>query len=153
MGNYEKMSVLEHAAMQSPLLARVTREPQLLYTVNGNLYCRLGAAQTRLARSNDGNFQPAAIYFDVKVWGSLGEWVATNVHKGDIVLIAVNSDKSGAQHRHWEGRDGEDHSVDELTARVLYPLFSESWIQAGTEQQAPSVPVSSVAGDGQWTPF
>ena len=59
----------------------LTREPELRNLPNGGQsVCTLRIAHNDRYKDASGNWADRASYFDVSVWGGLGEWMAEQPH-------------------------------------------------------------------------
>ena len=67
----------------------LTREPELRNLPNGGQsVCSLRIAHNDRYKDASGNWADRASYFDVSVWGGLGEWMAGNLTKGQKVVVS-----------------------------------------------------------------
>ena len=90
------------------LIGRLTRDPELRYTPNGNEVTTLRLAVPR--RKKDGEDQ-GAVYIDVVSFNKQAEAVAGHLSKGRRVAVAGR-----LEYREWQGQDGSPHSKHEVIA-------------------------------------
>jgi single-strand DNA-binding protein len=69
------------------LLGRLTRDPELRTLPSGETVCGLRVACNSSRRLPEGVYEERPNYFDVDVPGTLGENLATQLHKGERVGI------------------------------------------------------------------
>ena len=67
------------------LTGNLGRDPEIRYLeTNNQMVCKFTiAARQPKVRGED---QPA-LWFTVEVWGQPGQWIADNMHKGDLALV------------------------------------------------------------------
>jgi single-strand DNA-binding protein len=93
------------------LLGHLTRTPEVRYSSNGTPVAALGlAVNSRIKRSDD-SWQDDPCFVDVVVFGSQAEACATDLHKGDPVLL-----EGRLQYRTWEDQQGHKRSKHEVLA-------------------------------------
>jgi single-strand DNA-binding protein len=84
------------------LSGNLTRDPELRSTPSGTSVCSLGLANnTRRKDSATGEWVDKPNFFNLTVWGGMGEWVATNLVKGDPCTVSGR-----IEWRQYENRDG-----------------------------------------------
>jgi len=66
------------------------------------------------------------LYFDVTIWGRIGEWVAANVAKGDKVVVAGR-----LNWREFEDRGGSKRQAVDIVASSVIPA-----VRTGNGQSA-----------------
>lgn len=81
---------------------RLTRDPELAQ-VNGSSgsVCRMGIAADTNRRDQSG--QNITVFFDVTIWGRMGQNCATYLHKGDTVFVSGEFLPN-----YYKTRNGED---------------------------------------------
>ena len=67
------------------LIGRLTADPQLRYTKNGNAVTNFTLAVNKSFVGQDG--EPGADFIDVVVWRKLAETCANHLHKGRLVAV------------------------------------------------------------------
>jgi single-strand DNA-binding protein len=90
------------------LIGRLTRDPELRHTPNGNEVTTLRLAVPR--RRKDGEDQ-GAVYVDVVTFNKQAEAVAGHLSKGRRVAVTGR-----LEYREWQGQDGSPHSKHEVIA-------------------------------------
>ncbi len=99
------------------LIGRLTRDPELRHTPNGNAVCQITVAIDRLP---DQNGQRQADFINVTVWNKQAENVAKYMSKGR--LIAVDG---RIQTRNYENSEGKRVYVTEVLANTIQFLESK----------------------------
>lgn len=88
----------------------VTRDPELRFTTGGKGTCSFGLACSRRYMVNN-EWQEETTFFNVVVWGDMAENVAASLKKGSRATVQGRMGQ-----RSYEGKDGEQRTVMELTA-------------------------------------
>ncbi len=100
------------------IAGRLTRDPDLKYTASGKAYCRLGLANTRYFKGQDGERREDTTFIDIVVWGAQAEFVGERLRKGRPVLVEGSLKTS-----EWEDREtGQKRSKVEINGRRVTPL-------------------------------
>jgi single-strand DNA-binding protein len=73
---------------QLTLSGNLTHDPELRTVSSGDALCRLRIAHNERRKNRAGEWTDVPGFFDITIWGGLGEWVAQNVAKGDKVVVA-----------------------------------------------------------------
>lgn len=92
----------------------LTRDPELRSLPSGVSVCELGIAVNERIKVND-QWTDRANFFDVTVWGGLGEWVARNLGKGAGIAVAGR-----LRYESWE-KDGQKRSKVKIVADSIMP--------------------------------
>lgn len=72
----------------STLAGRLTRDPDLKYTNNGNPVCSFAIAITRhWTDKSSKKPRDETIFVDCECWANLAEWLGTKIKKGAPVLV------------------------------------------------------------------
>ncbi|MDR2537515.1 MAG: single-stranded DNA-binding protein [Treponema sp.] len=124
------------------LIGRLTRDAELKYTANGQAVCKFSIAVNR-RRKNGDQWVDDPNFFDIVVWGRLGETLNQYLIKGKLVGI----DGELRQDR-WE-QDGQNRSKVEIVANNLQLLGSNP-LGVGTGSSGGAVPTSSSYGQGPY---
>lgn len=95
----------------------LTRQPELRNLPSGQAVCSLRIAHNERVKDADGEWTDRAAYFDVTVWGGLGEWIATNINKGEKVVVGGR-----LRWREWETSDGDKRQAVDITADSVIPI-------------------------------
>ena len=129
------------------IMGNLTRDPEIRYTNSGKSVCSLSIANNRVYTQNGERVQEVS-YFDVDVWGAVGENCAKYLSKGSGVII----DGRLKQDR-WE-KDGKTQSRIRIVANNVHFMprrnneggsnFSQTKSQSN---QAETASVSAVAWD------
>jgi single-strand DNA-binding protein len=108
------------------IVGNLTREPELRFTGGGRGVATLGVAVNRRYQVN-GEWQDQTSYFNVTVWGSLGENVAASLTKGARVIVSGRLEQ-----REYTTREGDKRTVVEIVADEVGP--SLRWATAKVER-------------------
>mgnify|MGYP001132721429 CR=1 FL=1 len=87
------------------LTGRLTRDPELRYSANGNAVCKFGLAVKRRFSRDEVDF------FDCVTFNKTAETVAEHCQKGRLVGI-----EGWLQQNRWETNDGQKRSRVEVVA-------------------------------------
>jgi single-strand DNA-binding protein len=99
------------------LLGRLTRDPELRMLPSGETVCGLRIACNSSRRLPDGSYEERPNYFDVDVLGTLGESLATQMHKGARVGI-----DGRLQWREWKNSFQENREAVSVVADTVQLL-------------------------------
>lgn len=118
----------------------LTREPELRTIPNGGQsVCSLRIAHNDRYKDASGNWADRASYFDVSVWGGLGEWMASNLSKGQKVVVSGR-----LKWREW-GEEGNKRQAVDISADSVVPVVRDgSRGQGGGGQSNGFTPRSDV---------
>jgi single-strand DNA-binding protein len=98
------------------LIGRLTKDPELRYTPNGNAVCTLRLAVTRRKRNGD---DQGAVFIDVVSFGTRAEAVAEHMTKGRQVAVSGR-----LEYQEWKAQDGSPRSRHEVIAEQVQFLGS-----------------------------
>ena len=94
------------------LVGNLTRDPELRATPGGASVCRLGlAVNERSKDATTGEWGERPNYFDIDVFGAMGENCAKYLSKGRQVAI-----EGRLRWRSWESQDGQKRSAVSVVA-------------------------------------
>jgi single-strand DNA-binding protein len=120
------------------LIGRLTRDSELKYTNTGTAICKISIAVNR-RRKIDEQWTEEASFFDVTIWGKMGEAISKYLVKGKQVGIEGELRQSK-----WE-QDGQPRSKVEIIANNVQLLGSRSGdrpdIQRGESESNNNIPV------------
>lgn len=98
----------------------LTREPELRNLPNGGQsVCSLRIAHNDRYKDSSGEWADRASYFDVSVWGGLGEWMANNLSKGQKVVVSGR-----LKWREW-GEEGNKRQAVDISADSVVPVVRD----------------------------
>ncbi len=98
----------------------LTREPELRNLPNGGQsVCSLRIAHNDRYKDASGDWADRASYFDVSVWGGLGEWMASNLTKGQKVVVSGR-----LKWREW-GEEGNKRQAVDISADSVVPVVRD----------------------------
>lgn len=98
----------------------LTRDPEFRSLPNGTPVCELGVAVNERIKDETGNWTDRPNYFDVTVWGGMGEWAARSLTKGAGVTV-----EGRLRYESWE-KDGQKRSKVKIVANSLVPRDGSS---------------------------
>jgi single-strand DNA-binding protein len=127
---------------QVTLVGNLTREPELRFTNGGRAIASFGLAVSRRYQTN-GEWQEQTSFFNVVVWGQLGENVAQSCTKGTRLMVSGRLEQ-----RSYEPRDGgEKRTIVEVVADEVGP--SLKWATCQIERTQRSTEDGYGAGRGR----
>ena len=97
------------------IVGRLTRDAELKYTNNGTAICKIAIAVNR-RRKIDDQWTDEASFFDVTIWGKMGEAINQYLVKGKQVGI-----EGELRQNKWE-QDGQPRSKVEIVANNVQLL-------------------------------
>lgn len=109
------------------LIGRLGKDPETRFTPKGSKVCHFSIAVDRRWRSADGEQKEATDWFNVEVWGRLGEICQQYLSKGRLVFL-----EGRLQTDQYE-KDGEKRSSTKVVALHMQMLDRK----AGEEEPAP----------------
>jgi single-strand DNA-binding protein len=98
----------------------LTRDPEFRSLPNGTPVCELGIAVNDRIKDETGNWTDRPNYFDVTVWGGMGEWAARSLRKGAGLTV-----EGRLRYESWE-KDGQTRSKVKIVANSLVPRDGQS---------------------------
>jgi single-strand DNA-binding protein len=101
------------------LVGRLTRDPELRMLPSGETVCGLRVACNSSRHLPDGSYEERPNYFDVDVLGTLGESLATQMHKGARVGI-----DGRLEWREWKNSFQEKREAVSVVADTIQLLDS-----------------------------
>jgi single-strand DNA-binding protein len=117
----------------------LTREPELRNLPNGGQsVCQLRIAHNDRYKDSSGEWADRASYFDVSVWGGLGEWMANNLSKGQKVVVSGR-----LKWREW-GEEGNKRQAVDISADSVVPVVRDGASRGGGGQSNGFTPRSDV---------
>jgi single-strand DNA-binding protein len=98
------------------IVGNLTRDPELRVTPSGKPVASLGIAHTP-RRNNNGTWEDMdPEFYDVDVWGTLGENVADSLVKGNRVIVVGR-----LRFSQWETDTGDKRNKVSITAEFCGP--------------------------------
>jgi single-strand DNA-binding protein len=104
---------MSYAINRVVLVGRLTREPELRALPSGTSVCGLRIACNSTRRDADG-YTDRPNYFDVSVYGTPGENVATYMHKGSRVAV-----DGRLEWREWETTEQQKRQAVSIVADTV----------------------------------
>ncbi|MCC6758561.1 MAG: single-stranded DNA-binding protein [Candidatus Omnitrophica bacterium] len=109
------------------IMGNLTRDPELKYTPAGKSVCSLSIANNRVFTKNGEKVQEVS-YFDVEVWGVVGENCAKYLTKGSGIIV-----EGRLKQDRWE-KDGKTQSRVRISANNVH-FLAKKRDDAGTGSQ------------------
>lgn len=118
----------------------LTRDPELRSTPNGTPVCKVGLAVNARRKDAGGNWVDKPNYFDITIWGALGENVARSLSKGSKLAV-----QGRLEWRQWEATDGSGKrsAVGVIADACFFEGRSAGNGSAPAPAQAAPVPVDN----------
>lgn len=112
------------------LTGNLTRDPELRALPSGTSVCSLRVAVNTSRKDEAGQWVDKPNYFDVTVWGSMGENCARYLTKGRPVAV-----DGRLEWREWETRDGQKRQAVSIVADTVQFLGDRAGDAAGPARQ------------------
>ena len=119
-------------ANQMVCWGNLTRDPELRYFENGSAVCNTGVAINKTWTDPQGKKQESTEFFDLSIWGKMGENVAESLGRGDRVVV-VGSLKI----RRVESDDGSKRQFPEINVEEIGPTLRWSTVST-TKNEKPT---------------
>lgn len=103
----------------------LTREPEVRNLPSGTAVCSLRIAHNDRYKDASGEWADRTAYFDVTVWGGLGQWMGNNLSKGQKVVVSGE-----LRWREWE-TEGQKRQAVDITAFSVVPVVRDGDRQGG----------------------
>jgi len=108
------------------LVGNLTKDPELRFTANGRAVASFGIAVGRRYQVN-GEWKEQTSFFNVSVWGDLGENAAASLSKGNRIVVTGRLEQ-----REYTTREGDKRTAIDVIADDLGP--SLRWATAQVER-------------------
>lgn len=116
------------------IIGRITRDPEVRTTPNGQNVASIGVATNRVWNSSSGEKQEKVEFHNVVAWGKLAEICGQYLTKGQLVLF-----EGRMETRSWEGQDGVKRSRTEIIAENMQmgprPRSQEGFSQTAKKEE------------------
>jgi len=96
------------------IVGRLTRDPEVRTTPNGQSVASIGVATNRVWNSANGERQEKTEFHSIVAWGKLAEICGQYLTKGQLVLF-----EGRLETRAWESQDGTKRSKTEIIAENM----------------------------------
>ena len=126
------------------LVGRLTRDSELKYTNSGTAICKFSLAINRKKRQDE-QWVEEVSYFDVTLWGKLGEAISQYLNKGKQIGV------SGELRQNRWTQEGQNRSKVEIVASHVQLLSGDSQTsgqRAERPQQGSGKSQQSFQGNG-----
>ena len=117
---------------QLTISGNLTGDPELRSLNSGQSLCKIRIAHNERYKNAAGEWTDRPQYFDVTVWGGIGDWVGGHLSKGDKVVVAGR-----LKWRQWETDGGSKRQAVDITADSVVPAPRGAATDAG-ESSTPS---------------
>jgi single-strand DNA-binding protein len=104
------------AINQLTISGNLTSDPDLRHLHSGQALCKLRIAHNERVKLADGSWISQPQYFDVTIWGAIGQWAAEHVAKGDQIVIAGR-----LRWREYDTATGDKRQAIDITAHSIVP--------------------------------
>ena len=98
------------------LIGNLGKDPEVRYTPTGTKVCTFSMAVNRRWKSRDGTAKEATDWFNIEVWGKLGEVCQQYLHKGSLAFIEGRLQTDRYEH------EGETRYFTKVIARSMQML-------------------------------
>ena len=98
------------------LIGNLGKDPETRFTPTGNKVCTFSMAVNRSWKGRDGSVKEATDWFNIEVWGKLGEICQQYLHKGSLVFIEGRLQTDRYEH------EGETRYFTKVIARAMQML-------------------------------
>ena len=119
------------------LIGRMVADPELKYTPSGIAVCSFRIAVDRWTKSESGETEKQADFFDITAWRQSAEFAANYLGKGRLVAV-----HGRLQTRSWVQQDGQKRFKMEVVADSVQGGFDRP-----REGQAPAAASQPAEGD------
>jgi len=127
---------------QTFLIGRLVRDAQLKSTENGTAITKFSIAVNKKRKVGD-EWKNNAHFFEVVVWGRLGESLCSYLTKGKQIAVVGEL----TQER-WSGDDGTNHSKVTVTASTIQLLGGNSNSDGGSAENHSPPPTAAADESG-----
>src|SRR5262252_5112900 len=99
------------------LSGNLTRDPEHRTTSGGTSVVKLRiASNERYKNQTTGEWDDRPGYYDITIWKGMADWVASNIKKGDQVVV-----EGRLRWREWETDEGQKRQAVDITANSIVP--------------------------------
>jgi single-strand DNA-binding protein len=98
------------------LIGNLGKDPEVRYTPTGTKVCTFSMAVNRRWKGRDGTAKEATDWFNIEVWGKLGEVCQQYLHKGSLAFIEGRLQTDRYEH------EGETRYFTKVIARTMQML-------------------------------
>ena len=111
---------------QLTISGNLTGDPELRSLNSGQSLCKIRIAHNERYKNAAGEWTDRPQYFDITVWGAIGDWVGGHLSKGDKVIVAGR-----LKWRQWETDGGSKRQAVDITADSVVPVPRGTATDAG----------------------
>lgn len=129
------------------LICRLVRDPELRTTGSGTSVCTLRVAYTQSRKGASGQYEDAAGFIDVSVFGKQADTVVKFLTKGRQIAV-----KGRLDFREWGEGDGRRSATQIIAEQVQFIGSGESSGQQQSVSQQAN-PANAPKGDDESIPF
>jgi single-strand DNA-binding protein len=98
------------------LIGNLGKDPEVRYTPTGTKVCTFSMAVNRRWKGRDGSAKEATDWFNIEIWGKLGEVSQQYLRKGSLVFIEGRLQTDRYEH------EGETRYFTKVIARSMQML-------------------------------
>jgi single-strand DNA-binding protein len=112
------------------LIGYLGKDPEIRFTPTGTKVCTFTMAVHRKWKGNDGSQKEATDWFNIEVWGKLGEFCQQYLHKGSLAFIEGRLQTDRYDH------EGETRYFTKVIARTMQMLDRKPEEEPAIEEEA-----------------
>ena len=103
-----------HQLNDVKLIGRLTRDPELRFTANGNAVCKIILAINRSFKNGNGEWKQDVSFVPVVAWNETGQRCSERLKKGSPVYV-----EGRLKSRSWETKEGQKRTSLEVDSRKI----------------------------------
>ena len=115
------------------LIGYLGKDPEIRYTPSGVKVCNFSMAVTRRWKGRDGSAKEATDWFNIEVWGKMGEISQQFLHKGSLAFIEGRLQTDRYEH------EGETRYFTKVIARSMQMLDKKPEEEPDIEEEAEDI--------------
>jgi len=115
------------------LIGNLGKDPEVRYTPTGVKVCTFSMAVNRRWKGRDGSAKEATDWFNIEVWGKLGEVCQQYLHKGSLAFIEGRLQTDRYEH------EGETRYFTKVIARSMQMLDRKPEEEPAIEEDAEDI--------------
>lgn len=133
---------------RATIIGRLTRDPELRTTPNGQNVATVGIATNRTWKDQQGMKQEQVEFHNIVAWGKLAEIMSQYLAKGRRVFI-----EGRLQSREWQAQDGTKRNRTEIVAENMIMLDGKGTDGGAQRDTTPQQPTDTEEPTVEDIPF